>query len=401
MPISIIVLGHRGEGCTNRDPAVFEKKLPPRQNDYYLSKILPENSLSAIEHALINGAQGIECDVCNSSDNVPMVIHDTLLARNVDGYHYWGKEQNEEILKKVSDYTCEELKEKFTIGNGEKIPTLDEVIQLILKHNPIYSEKHNHNYIINIELKGQKSIAKSTYEVIQKYIKDPTCAFTEMDFLFNSFDIDFLIELKKIDVRLRCALGIETKDLFGQIKMPGWIPINKSYLSTALCFLTDCINKMSLSGFDVISADVKKELIKLCRTHNLFLNVASSEKRLYHEAKDLNCAEFKWTNLEREKQEVRKIANYSEKYDLLIYYKSDNPGCIVKYISKFKEIKKLAEKEKEIAEKYLSQVKYNPSLFFSLRKKMHEYATEAVSSDQDLGRELARAYEEVIKKKLR
>jgi glycerophosphoryl diester phosphodiesterase len=71
----MIILGHRGEGVTNRDAAVYGVRLPQRTNPFYNNDIFPENSLSAFESALKHGADGIECDVFASKDNVPMIIH--------------------------------------------------------------------------------------------------------------------------------------------------------------------------------------------------------------------------------------------------------------------------------------------------------------------------------------
>ena len=60
---SIVILAHRGQGCTNRNPEVRDKKLEARNDPEFKDQILPENSLSAFESAFQKGADGFECDV--------------------------------------------------------------------------------------------------------------------------------------------------------------------------------------------------------------------------------------------------------------------------------------------------------------------------------------------------
>ncbi|HEX7778593.1 MAG TPA: glycerophosphodiester phosphodiesterase [Vicinamibacterales bacterium] len=48
------------------------------------SKVRPENTLVAFEHALTLGADAIECDVHLSRDGEPVVIHDPTLDRTTD-----------------------------------------------------------------------------------------------------------------------------------------------------------------------------------------------------------------------------------------------------------------------------------------------------------------------------
>lgn len=49
------------------------------------SKLRPENTLAAFDHAVTLGADAIECDVHLSRDGEPVVIHDPTLNRTTDG----------------------------------------------------------------------------------------------------------------------------------------------------------------------------------------------------------------------------------------------------------------------------------------------------------------------------
>ena len=78
----------------------------------------PENTLRAIERAVKMGADFVEVDVRKSKDNRLVIMHDPDVNRTTDGNGF------------VKDYTIQELK-KLDAGNGETIPTLDEVITCV------------------------------------------------------------------------------------------------------------------------------------------------------------------------------------------------------------------------------------------------------------------------------
>ena len=78
----------------------------------------PENTLRSVKKALELGADMVEVDVHVSRDGCMVVIHDARLERTTNGKGY------------VKDMTLKELK-KLDAGLGERIPTLEEVIQLV------------------------------------------------------------------------------------------------------------------------------------------------------------------------------------------------------------------------------------------------------------------------------
>ena len=91
----------------------------------------PENTLRAFERAIEMGATMLELDVHLSRDGHPMVIHDADLSRTTSG------------TGKVADLSLAQIK-RFDAGLGERVPALDEVIELARDRVKIY-----------IELKGQ------------------------------------------------------------------------------------------------------------------------------------------------------------------------------------------------------------------------------------------------------
>jgi glycerophosphoryl diester phosphodiesterase len=78
----------------------------------------PENTLSAYRRAISLGVDVIEIDLRGTRDGEIVVIHDASLDRTTNG------------TGNVSEHTLAELKQ-LDAGNGERIPTYQEVLQLI------------------------------------------------------------------------------------------------------------------------------------------------------------------------------------------------------------------------------------------------------------------------------
>ena len=98
----------------------------------------PENTMISFRSAVKYPVDGIELDVHMTKDGHIVVIHDEKVNRTTNGKGY------------VKDMTLEEIKEldagsKFNpLFKGEKIPLLEEVMQLI----------EGTNLKLNIELKS-------------------------------------------------------------------------------------------------------------------------------------------------------------------------------------------------------------------------------------------------------
>lgn len=91
----------------------------------------PENTLKAFNLAFKEGANGIEFDIRLSTDNEIVVIHDETIDRTSNS------------SGKVNSLTLEKL-QKFDFGEGEKIPTLKEVLT-----------KFGNKHWLNIEIKEE------------------------------------------------------------------------------------------------------------------------------------------------------------------------------------------------------------------------------------------------------
>jgi len=127
----------------------------------------PENTLRSFQKALDLGVDMIELDVYALKSGELIVIHDDKVNRTTNGNGY------------VMDKTFEEMR-SLDAGQGEKIPTLAEVLDLVDK-----------KVQVNIELKGEGT-AESVVEIINKYISEKS--WSAIDFFVSSFNH---VELKK------------------------------------------------------------------------------------------------------------------------------------------------------------------------------------------------------------
>src|SRR5829696_967366 len=83
-----------------------------------ISAMHPENTLRAFRRALAIGVDGIELDVHPTADGIPVVIHDRDVGRTADGVGY------------VDQIPFVQL-QTFDAGDGERVPTLAEVLALV------------------------------------------------------------------------------------------------------------------------------------------------------------------------------------------------------------------------------------------------------------------------------
>ena len=134
------------------------------------NKDISENSLKAFARAVENNF-AIEFDVHLTKDNELVVIHDEDLKRLT------GKEGIVEHL------SLKELQENYSLLDGQKIPSLIEVLDLINEQVPCLVE-------LKVYEKNYKALSKRFLEVIMPRIKD------KKNFVFISFEPRSLWPLK-------------------------------------------------------------------------------------------------------------------------------------------------------------------------------------------------------------
>ena len=95
----------------------------------------PDNTIKAFQGAIDHKIEGIEFDVWLSKDDIPMITH----GGDNGQFDKYGLPQDF-----VYEWSCADLKAKLDMGDGEKMPTLPELLDLTAKTE----------MFMNIELKG-------------------------------------------------------------------------------------------------------------------------------------------------------------------------------------------------------------------------------------------------------
>ena len=124
----------------------------------------PENTLRAVKKALYLGADMVEVDVRATRDGHIVVIHDEKVDRTTNSRGY------------VKNMTLEELK-RLDEGMGERVPTLEEVAQLVKGKAKLVIEikvpgiEDKVLQIIDQNGLGEEVLITSFYHPILKHIK--------------------------------------------------------------------------------------------------------------------------------------------------------------------------------------------------------------------------------------
>lgn len=146
----------------------------------------PENTMAAFRKAVEMGADGIELDVQMTRDGEVVVIHDENINRTSNGKGC------------VKDMTLEELKQydfsyNFSKYRGEKIPTLKEVLNLVL----------NQGLTVNIELKNSHIRYEGMEEKVINLIEQMNLqAFV----IYSSFNYESLQQIKSLNHKAKTGL---------------------------------------------------------------------------------------------------------------------------------------------------------------------------------------------------
>lgn len=160
------------------------------------SSLAPENTLAAFKLAMRDGADGIEFDVRLSRDQVPVVIHDATLKRTGLQDHL------------VCELTAKELRE-IDVGRwfarsrqaapsfaDEKLPTLAQVWELFTTNSGV----------LYVEMKCNAAERASLAAAVAKGIGE-FCLANRV--VVESFDLDAIAEVKKVDPGIRTAAFFE------------------------------------------------------------------------------------------------------------------------------------------------------------------------------------------------
>jgi len=128
----------------------------------------PENTVAAIQKGIALGVDFVEIDVRCTADGVLVVLHDETVNRTTDG-------------KGRVDRLCLRDLEKLNAGNGEHIPTLEEVLKIAAGKTGL---------MLELKIKG---IAQQTVEAVREArFRDPV--------IYASFLHEELTHVRTVDV---------------------------------------------------------------------------------------------------------------------------------------------------------------------------------------------------------
>ncbi len=181
----------------------------------------PENTIPSFREARDVGAAFVELDVHLSKDGHVVVFHDFeisgKLCRDSSGEPVKGKIPLGELtLAQIQSYECGSTRlGAFPFQQacpGERIPTLEEVIQWKLKEAP--------QMRLNVEIKRESEskphrpsaelLAENVVSLLRKYELTGTS-------LVQSFDFDVVRAVRKLDSKLRLSCLFEEEADFARI----------------------------------------------------------------------------------------------------------------------------------------------------------------------------------------
>ncbi len=219
---------------------------------------IPENSLLAFQEA-IKKKYPIELDIQITKDNNLVIFHDDNLKRMTG------------LDKDIQETSYSEIKKLYLKNTKEKIPTFQEVLQLV-----------NGKVILDIEIKNTKK-KKEIIELILKALEN-----YKGKVLLKSFNPNIIKKIKKQTTKYPLGILVtdnyhkflanfayKTKLIFKYIKYikPDFIAINKKMLTN------NFYKKMKDQYFIFIWTITKKEQLE--KYQKKFLNISYICNNLY------------------------------------------------------------------------------------------------------------------------
>lgn len=185
--LNISISGKYGKGKSIPDHSLKLKYLRPikdsiRNSEFYIlghrggarnaeQLGVSENSIEMIRKSVELGVNGIELDIRTSEDNVPFCYHDDDVNLRVT--------QPSLLVGKIENFTFPQLRSYLKLPNGEKIPSMREALDEVLKQGHIglvwldlKSEKNDVQLIRDLQLEYEQK-ALSMGRVLKIYLGIP------------------------------------------------------------------------------------------------------------------------------------------------------------------------------------------------------------------------------------
>ena len=214
-----------------------------------LEAYAPENTLTSFKKAMEIGVDAIELDIRKTKDSQLVVIHDADVKRTTDG----------EGL--VGELTLKEIK-SLDAGSGEKIPTLDETLDFLLKKVKLFVELKETGFEKQVlSIVHEKGLEKNV--IIVSFIEDALKKVREL----NS-DIETGLIYARHKNPLKAALKLKANYLLAFYRFTHTANVEKAH-ECGLKMIVWTINdpqeaeEYAKKGVDGIASDKPDILVRL------------------------------------------------------------------------------------------------------------------------------------------
>lgn len=280
---NLLLVAHRGLGPTSVFGSTFPKELPP------------ENSISSIRAAIMQGADAIEIDIFKAADGTVVVTHDDEIWRNEYEADRTGAqlpfgETKDSYL--VGKKTIDQLREVSIGRDGEVMPTFLEVAELVNNANDVLAKYEQRPILLNVEIKDSTVISE-ILDLVCEGVRQ-TDKFPLGNIIFCSFKHDALKDLKveaerrgMLDVNI--APGIKTTELFGKENVNKDFSLKQAdatYPEWAMDSLRALVEGNGFQGYDGVLWDLREPIVDLAVVGNKVIHASTSDFRQYNDDRD-------------------------------------------------------------------------------------------------------------------
>lgn len=205
----------------------------------------PENTLRAIRLALAEPRiHSIEIDVQMTKDGIPVIIHDFVLGRTVNGSGLVGSHTYAELQRMdAGSWFGPEFQ-------GERVPTLEEVLREVKGRARL-----------NIELKTAGDLYPGLEEKVVALVRQYSM---KQDVFITSFDHEAIKRVHEIDPSMTTGLIFEGRPLLlrEQLCETGASLLSMSYMYLTREFVVEMIESgIPMIAWTVNDPDIMKRLM--------------------------------------------------------------------------------------------------------------------------------------------
>lgn len=227
------------------------------------SAYAPENTFPAFELALKMGSCGVETDIHITKDNVPVLIHDSMVDRTTNG------------TGRVNELTLEEIK-RLDAGSwfstefaGTQIPTLEEFLKafghkvhLVLEIKDGKATEKTFTLVRDLGLLKESTFISFNMEVLKEIMRlEPNA---KVGFLTNYVDEELIRTIKDNNIKQICPYAPSlTEPIVGMIRNYG-LDIRVWGVDTE-----DIIERMISLGIYTMTVNFPDKLIEALKRHNI------------------------------------------------------------------------------------------------------------------------------------